>query len=61
MMGKHEMQLKKAVDAVNNAYRSEDYDRYEALLDRESKRFNYTRNQFEDIVTDTRLFGWDIG
>ena len=49
----------RAIESINQAYWDEDYDRYESLLERESRRLGFDYNLLEDIVTDVRLFGWD--
>ena len=51
--------MRRAIDRINQAYWDEDYDRYESLLERESRRFGFDQNLFEDIATDVRLFGWE--
>ena len=49
-----------AIDCVNDAYISEDYDKYEDFIERYSKRFGYTYNQFEDACTMARMFGHEV-
>ena len=50
----------RAIDRVNDAYMSEDYDKYEELIERYTKRFGYDYNQFEDACTCARMFGHGI-
>lgn len=50
----------KAIDKVNAAYDTEDYDKYERLIERYAKQFDYTYNQFEDACTYARMYGHGI-
>ena len=50
----------KAIDKVNAAYDGEDYDKYERLIERYAKLFDYTYNQFEDACTYARIYGHGI-
>lgn len=50
----------RAINRVNDVYMSEDYDKYEELIERYAKRFGYSYNQFEDACTCARMFGHGI-
>ena len=53
---------RRAIDRVNAAYESEDYELCDTLLDRYWKKFGYRNvGQFEDACTDARIFGRGIG
>ena len=47
-----------ALTAINAAYLAEEYDKYEALIEKASNRFNKAEWIIEDDATDQR-FGWD--
>lgn len=47
----------RAIDRVNKAYDTEDYDAYENRLNRAAARFKKPYYQVEDDATDVRLFG----
>lgn len=48
--------------AINEAYRTEDYDGYEALIEHGAKRFGIDFNMMEDWATDYRIsYGYDYG
>lgn len=53
---------RRAIDRVNAAYESEDYELCDTLLNRYWKKFGYRNvGQFEDACTDARIFGRGIG
>ena len=58
--GKTMIDYEKAIDKVNAAYDGEDYDKYERLIERYAKLFDYTYNQFEDACTYARIYGHGI-
>ena len=45
--------------SINRAYNMEDYDLYEARIERTARKFDKSYNQVEDDATDVRLFGID--
>lgn len=48
--------------AINEAYRMEDYEGYEALIEYGAKRFGTDCNMMEDWATDYRIsYGYDYG
>lgn len=49
--------MEKDIARVNEAYMAEDYDLYEALLQRYARKHGKPAWQFEDDCTDARLFG----
>lgn len=50
-----------ALDSINRAYIAEDYDAYEARIERTSKRFGYSYDKVEDDATMQRMFGAGSG
>lgn len=49
----------RALLSINRAYGVEDYDLYDARIERTARKFDKTYNQVEDDATDVRLFGID--
>lgn len=49
----------RALLSINRAYDMEDYDLYEARIERTARKFHKSYNQVEDDATDVRLFGID--
>lgn len=47
----------RAIDRVNKAYDTEDYDTYEELLERYARKFGKPVWRFEDDCTDVRPYG----
>lgn len=47
----------KALMSINRAYEDEDYDAYEARIERASKKYGYDYNKVEDDATMQRMFG----
>ena len=47
----------KALLSINRAYGAEDYDLYEARVERAAGKFHNTYNQVEDDATDVRMCG----
>lgn len=52
-------EYERALLSINRAYDMEDYDLYEARIERAARKFGKTYNQVEDDATDVRLFGID--
>ena len=52
--------LGKAIDNNDNAAADKYSDLYENGIEHYAKKYGYTYNQFEDICTSTRMFGWDM-
>lgn len=54
----HELtEYERALLSINRAYDVEDYDLYDARIERTARKFHKTYNQVEDDATDVRLFG----
>ena len=49
----------KALLSINRAYDMENYNLYEARIERAARKFHKTYNQVEDDATDVRMFGID--
>lgn len=47
----------KSLTAINEAYESEDYDAYEARIERAAAKFGKPAWMVEDDATDARLLG----
>lgn len=52
-------EYERALLSINHAYDMEDYDLYEARIERTTGKFHKSYNQVEDDATDVRLFGID--
>lgn len=46
-----------ALPSINRAYDMEDYDLYDARIERTVRKFDKSYNQVEDDATDVRMFG----
>ena len=52
-------EYERALLSINRAYDAEDYDLYEARIERAARKFDKTYNQVEDDAADVRMFGID--
>lgn len=52
-------EYERALLSINRAYDAEDYDLYEARIERAARKFDKSYNQVEDDATDVRLLGID--
>lgn len=52
-------EYERALLSINRAYYMEDYDLYDARMERTARKFDKSYNQVEDDATDVRLFGID--
>lgn len=52
-------EYERALLSINRAYDAEDYDLYEARIERAARKFDKSYNHVEDDATDIRLFGID--
>lgn len=62
MWGNHGVlrpRCERALLSINRAYDMEDYDLYEARIERTARKFDKSYNQVEDDTTDIRLLGID--
>lgn len=50
-------EYERALLSINRAYDMENYDLYEARIERAARKFDKVYNQVEDDATDVRLFG----
>lgn len=50
---------KRAIKAINKAYKNDDFDAYERLLERWSKQLGISYNKLEDDCTDVRAWGYE--
>ena len=56
----HELsEYERTLLSINRAYDMEDYDLYEARIERAAGKFHKSYNQVEDDATDVRLYGVD--
>ena len=52
-------EYERALLSINRAYDTENYDLYEARIERAAGKFHRSYNQVEDDATDVRLYGVD--